>query len=346
MADTRTKDFEYDLPRELVAFAPAERREESRLIVLDRGTGSVRHERFADIVSHFRPGDLLVVNDTRVIKARLEGKKRATGGRVELLLLKEVRPGTWEVLVSPSRRIHADTEIEIEGGYSCRVIERLAGARRTVRFSSDDVMAVLDKVGKVPLPPYIKRSPEDFDIERYQTVYADKIGSIAAPTAGLHFSESLLDEIRERGVEVASLTLHVGIGSFLPVKAEDPRRHHLEPEYFHVDSACCRSVLRARGAGGRVFAVGTTSVRALETVADRFPDGALEPMSGWTEKFIYPPFEFRVVDVLVTNLHLPRSTLLMLVCAFAGRRFILDAYNEAIRLRYRFFSYGDGMLIL
>jgi S-adenosylmethionine:tRNA ribosyltransferase-isomerase len=345
MTELRTDDFDYDLPRELIAHAPVAEREASRLMVLDRSVGSIAHARFRHLPNLLSGGDLLVLNDTKVIKARLKGRKKPTGGAVELLLLRELAGRSWEALVSPSRRVHAGTEVEIEGKYTCRVRERLDGAKRTVEFE-DDVAGILHDVGRVPLPPYIKREPEELDSERYQTVYAAKDGSVAAPTAGLHFSEDLLTALEERGVGTASLTLHVGMGTFLPVKADDPREHVLEPEYFEIGEACCRKIEETRTAGGKVVAVGTTVVRTLETVAERSGEGALEPQSGWTHKFILPPYSFRLADALVTNFHLPRSTLLMLVCAFAGRDLIITAYEEAVRAEYRFFSYGDAMLIL
>jgi S-adenosylmethionine:tRNA ribosyltransferase-isomerase len=358
----KTDDYAYELPGELIASMPPARREESRLMVLRRplestgpgagGVGSgpcgaIDHSRFARITEYLSPGDLLVVNDTKVIRARLEGRKSRTGGAAELLLLKPLAARKWEALVSPSRRLHPGTEVVIAGRFRCRVLERLEGARRVVEFS-DEVAAVIAEAGKVPLPPYIKREPEEIDLERYQTVYADKEGSVAAPTAGLHFSEALLEDLGERGIGIARLTLHVGIGTFLPVKTDDPRDHALEPEYFEIDQACCDAINRTRSRGRRIVAVGTTSVRTLETVAEQPGAHGAEftPRSGWTPKFILPPYDFKAVDALITNFHLPRSTLLMLVCAFAGREFILDAYREAIRERYRFFSYGDAMLIL
>jgi S-adenosylmethionine:tRNA ribosyltransferase-isomerase len=382
----KTDDYEYELPGELIAHMPSPRREGSRLMVLRRpgsstrgneylagaegdaggdassapgagsieagGSGSstsaaIEHSEFGRVAEYLAPGDLLVVNDTKVIKARLEGRKRKTGGAVELLLLKPIAAGRWEALVSPSRRLHPGTEVVIGDSFPCRILERLEGARRVVEFS-DDIATVIDRAGKVPLPPYIKREAEEIDLERYQTVYADKEGSVAAPTAGLHFSDALIEDLKESGVEMARLTLHVGIGTFLPVKSDDPRDHQLEPEYFEIDQACCDAINRTRRSGGRVVAVGTTSVRTLETVAEQLEGerGEFAPRSGWTPKFILPSYDFRAVDALITNFHLPRSTLLMLVCAFAGREFILDAYREAIRERYRFFSYGDAMLIL
>jgi S-adenosylmethionine:tRNA ribosyltransferase-isomerase len=345
MTEVRTQDFDYDLPGDLIAYTPAENREDARLMVLERPTGSIRHSRFRHLADFLHAGDLVVVNDTRVIRARLKGRKQPTGGAVELLVLREIDPLRWEVLVSPSRRLHVATEIDLGAGYSCRITERLEGAKRVAQFSHP-VDDVLGAVGLVPLPPYIKREPEALDLERYQTVYASRAGSVAAPTAGLHFSQDLLDGLRTKRIEIAALTLHVGMGTFVPVRDEDPRRHVLEPEYFEIDEACCRSIVKACSGGGRVIAVGTTTVRALETAADRSDGEGLAPQSGWTHKFILPPYRFRVVDALITNFHLPRSTLLMLVSAFAGTGYVIEAYREAVHLKYRFFSYGDAMLIL
>lgn len=346
MTDLRTQDFDYDLPDDLIASVPAQERQQSRLMILNRLNRSIEHAEFDSISQQLEPGDVLVPNDTKVIRARLRGNKEATGGKVELLLVRELATGRWEALVSPSRRLHVGIDIVIGGKYRCRITERLDGAKRVVDFGDGDVGAMLDDVGEVPLPPYIRRPPEAFDAERYQTVYARKAGSVAAPTAGLHFSESVLAEIRAKGVEIAYLTLHVGPGTFVPVKTGDPHRHVLEPEYFEIDETCCASINGARQRGGRVVAVGTTSVRTLETIADRSGGDLLRPQSGWTQKFILPPYEFKVVDTMLTNFHLPKSTLLMLVCAFADRDLIMKAYNEAIGLRYRFFSYGDAMLIV
>ena len=342
----RTQDFSYDLPHDLIAYTPAERREEARLMVLARSGGTIAHSRFDRVVSYLRPGDLVVLNETRVIKARLQGEKRGTGGKVDILLLREIERGAWEALVSPSRRIHPGTEIELVGSHTCRVKERLADGKRLLTFDVDNVASLLEEVGEVPLPPYIKREPLAFDRERYQTVYARRDGSVAAPTAGLHFTEPLLEAIGQAGAEIAKITLHVGLGSFRPVKEDDPAKHILEPEYFEIGEAEAAAINRTRARGGRIIAVGTTSVRALETAADRSAPGAIAPASGWTGKFIRPPYAFRYVDVLITNFHLPCSTLLMLVSAFAGRGFVLEAYAEAVRLAYRFYSYGDAMLIL
>jgi S-adenosylmethionine:tRNA ribosyltransferase-isomerase len=351
-----TRDFDYDLPPEYIAYRPSRKREESRLLVLDRRSKKVAHRVFRDVPDYLGAGDLLVVNDTRVIKARLDARKRGTGGRVELLLLREAGSGLWRALVSPSRRVHEGTELELEGGETCRVEKRLSGSMRLVRLNVPDVLAYLRDKGYVPLPPYIKRPPQAEDEERYQTVYAEREGSVAAPTAGLHFTTEMLDRLVAQGVEFARLTLHVGMGTFIPVKTELPEEHALEPEYFDVGEKTAQAINAARREGRRIVAVGTTSVRVLETLANRFAEaeeGAgragtceVKPASGWTAKFIYPPYAFRLVDALVTNFHLPRSTLLMLVCAFAGREFVLDAYEEAIKEKYRFYSYGDAMLIL
>jgi len=346
MADLTTGDFDYDLDPDYIAYHPSARREESRLLVLDRRSGETAHRVFRDITGYLGEGDLLVVNDTRVIKARLYARKRGTGGRVELLLLREAERGLWQALVSPSRRVHVGTALELESGEAVTVEKRLTGSMRLVRFEVPDVPALLRERGEVPLPPYIKRAAVKDDEERYQTVYAEHEGSVAAPTAGLHFTPEILSRLEEAGTEIARVTLHVGMGTFIPVKTEVPEEHALEPEYFEVESHAARALSAARQGGRRIVAVGTTSVRVLETLADRFPGGDLGAASGWTAKFIYPPHEFRLVDALITNFHLPRSTLLMLVSAFAGREFVLSAYEEAIREKYRFYSYGDAMLIL
>jgi S-adenosylmethionine:tRNA ribosyltransferase-isomerase len=342
----RTQDFSYDLPRDLIAYTPAERREEARLMVLSRADRTTSHSRFDRVVDHLRAGDLLVLNETRVIKARLAGEKRGTGGKVDILMLREMEPGAWEALVSPSRRIHPGTEIELAGGRTCRIKERLSDGKRLVAFDTLDVASLLEEVGEVPLPPYIKREPVAADRERYQTVYARRDGSVAAPTAGLHFTEPLLEAVAGAGVEVVKLTLHVGLGSFRPVKEDDPAKHVLEPEYFEIDQAAAAALNAARAQERRIVVVGTTSVRALETAADLAGDGPLAPAQGWTHKLILPPHKFRYVDALITNFHLPCSTLLMLVAAFAGRDFVLEAYREAVGEKYRFYSYGDAMIIL
>lgn len=344
MVDLRTKDFDYELPKDLIAYYPAAKREESRLMVLKRSEESIEHTVFARLPQYLNQGDVVVLNDTKVIKARLTGVKLASGAKVEILLLRARDEGIWEALVSPSRRIKVGTQIDLGQGYHCKVIERLEGARRLIDFQDKDVRQIIEKLGKVPLPPYIKREADLTDVDRYQTIYARKNGSVAAPTAGLHFSERLIQELLERGVRIAYITLHIGPGTFVPVKEDDPRSHKLDAEEFEISEETCSAIADSRRSGGRVIAVGTTCVRALESAVDR--SGNLNPCKGWTDKYILPSYEFKIVDAMITNFHLPRSTLLMLVCAFAGREFVLRAYHEAIKLRYRFYSYGDSMLIL
>jgi S-adenosylmethionine:tRNA ribosyltransferase-isomerase len=346
MADLTTGDFDYELDPSYIAYHPSARREESRLMVLDRASGGIAHRIFRDVTDYLGDGDLVVVNDTRVIKARLNARKRGTGGRVELLMLRTAEDGLWQALVSPSRRVHEGTELDLETGEAVTVQKRLEGSMRLVNIHVPDVPALLRARGEVPLPPYIKREAVKEDEVRYQTVYAEREGSVAAPTAGLHFTPGILSRLEAAGAGFARITLHVGMGTFIPVKTETPEEHALEPEYFEVGGEAARALAAARRDGRRIVAVGTTSVRVLETLADRFGPGEVREASGWTAKYIYPPHEFRLVDALITNFHLPRSTLLMLVCAFAGREFVLNAYEEAKREKYRFYSYGDAMLIL
>ncbi len=343
MIDLRTKDFDYDLPRELIAYYPATRREDSRLMVLRRENESIEHSIFANITNYLEQGDILILNDTRVLKARLIGTKRPSGGKVEILLVRPREEKMWEALVSPSRKVNVGTQVDLDEGYHCRIVERLEGARRLIEFSSD-VKEIIERIGQVPLPPYIKREPQSIDIDRYQTVYARKNGSVAAPTAGLHFSERMIEQLLEKGIRIAYITLHIGPGTFVPVKTDDPKDHKLDAEEFEISKEACSAIVDAKRRGGRVVAVGTTCVRALETAIDEH--GNPIPLRGWTDKFIFPPYDFKVVDAMITNFHLPRSTLLMLVCAFAGREFVLRAYREAVSLRYRFYSYGDSMLII
>ena len=342
--------FDYALPPELIAQSPVEPRDSSRLLVVRRTGERLEHRHFRDVVEYLREGDVLVLNDTRVMRSRLWARRRPQGGRVELLLLRRVerRPEgaeIWHALVKPGRRAPAGQEMEAgDGQLRVRVLERTADGGRLVELTSRDgtVSEVLARIGTVPLPPYIRR-PLD-DPERYQTVYAREEGSAAAPTAGLHFTASLLERIRQVGVEVVSLTLHVGVGTFRPVRAPVVEQHVMHEEFFTVPAATADAIARARQRGGRVWAVGTTVVRALESAADE--TGDVRPGSAWTRLFIHPPYRFRVVDVLITNFHLPRSTLLMLVCAFGGTERILSAYREAVARRYRFYSLGDAMLIL
>ena len=340
-------DYDYELPEELIAQYPAAERDRARLMVLDRRAGRIDHSVFRSFPGFLRPGDCLVVNETRVFPARLNGYRPGSGGAVELLLVR-CRGDCWEVLARPGRRLREGAKVAFQGAdLVAEVTEVLPSGRRMVRFRGEPSLErVLESQGRIPLPPYIRREADPTDRERYQSVYARTPGAVAAPTAGLHFTTGLLDRIRSSGVEVAPLLLHVGPGTFKPVEVNDPRRHEMDAEYFEVGPETAAKVNACRGNGGRVVAVGTTTVRALEGSALEARDGwTLNPGSGWTRLFVHPPYRFKLVDALVTNFHLPRSTLLMLVSAFAERAFILQAYEEAVRMRYRFYSYGDAMLI-
>lgn len=332
-------DFHYDLPRELIAQTPLAERRASRLLVLDGATGALEDRRFAELPELLRSGDLLVFNDTRVLPARVFGR-RTTGGKVELLLERLLGPRTALVHLRASHKPQPGGELVLAGGARARVGERVG--ELTELTLDRDIVPYLEEHGETPLPPYISRPPDAADRERYQTVFARTPGAVAAPTAGLHFDAALLDELAARGIERAFVTLHVGAGTFAPVRTERIEEHELHAERLEVSAATCAAVERCRERGGRVIAVGTTSVRALETAGRR---GALAPFSGDSRLFIYPGFEFRVVDAMVTNFHLPESSLLMLVAAFAGREHTLAAYRHAVRERYRFFSYGDAMLV-
>ncbi|MGE5509189.1 MAG: tRNA preQ1(34) S-adenosylmethionine ribosyltransferase-isomerase QueA [Chitinophagales bacterium] len=341
----RVADFDYELPPELIAQTPAEPRDSSRLLVLDRRTGAVEHRHFYDLPRFLSAGDLLVTNDTRVIRARLFGRKAEGGGKVEVFLLRPLSGSEWEALVRPGRRVRRGTALVFgEGELTAQVTGEGPAGKRTVRFAgAGDLRATLDRLGQVPLPPYITTPLSDG--ERYQTVYAEREGSVAAPTAGLHFTPELLERLAAQGVGRASVTLHVGLGTFRPVEVEEVEAHEMHSEYYEVSAETAERIRAARRSGGRVVAVGTTSCRTLETVA-ALGGGEMVAGSGWTDIFIYPGYRFRAIDALVTNFHLPRSTLLMLVSAFAGRELIFRAYEEAIRERYRFYSFGDAMLIL
>jgi S-adenosylmethionine:tRNA ribosyltransferase-isomerase len=340
----RTADFDYELPPELIAQAPLAARDASRLLVVDRAAGTTAHRIFADFPALVAPSDVVVINDSRVIPARLPARRRG-GGAAEVLLVTREAEGTWRALVRPGARIRPLSRLDLGDGDAVEVIETLDGGQRRVRLvGAGGDWGVIQRRGQVPLPPYITRAPEAADRERYQTVYADAPGSVAAPTAGLHFSAAVLAKLAERGVAVARLTLHVGPGTFRPVTAHDPAEHRLDPEAYTLSADAARAIAGSRGRGGKVWAVGTTVTRTLEACAAE--DGAVRPGAGWTSLFIRPGHTFRVVDHLLTNFHLPRSTLLMLVSAFAGRDVVMRAYEEAIRQRYRFYSYGDAMLIL
>ena len=347
----RTSDFDYHLPRDLIAQTPIEPRDHSRLMVVRRETGEFEHCRFYEIGRFLRPGDLLVLNNSRVIPARLRGRRLGTGGAVEVLLLHRAGVGVWKALVKPGRRLRPGARFEVDG-VEGQVLEDTAGGTRLISLSDDEVIR---RVGETPLPPYIDAPLAD--PERYQTVYASAEGSSAAPTAGLHFTPHLLERLRLDGVRFAQVTLHVGLGTFMPVKSEEPEKHGIHSEYFQVGGDAAREINLARAEGRRIISVGTTSVRTLEQAANLShgqTEAALMPVSGWADLFILPGHRFRLVDGLITNFHLPRSTLLMLVSAFAGsnapadygRRLVMRAYREAIDRRYRLFSFGDCMLIL
>lgn len=337
------KDFYFDLPEELIAQDPLKDRSSSRLLVLDKDTGEVQHRVFRDIVEYLRPGDCLVINDTKVIPARLFGIKKDTGAKIEILLLKRRENDIWETLVRPGKKCRPGTVIEFgEGLLSGTVVETVDDGNRLIRFSYKGIFEeILDQLGQMPLPPYITHELKDKN--RYQTVYAKHEGSAAAPTAGLHFTNELLKQIEEMGVKVAHVTLHVGLGTFRPVKVENVLDHHMHSEFYVVEESEARKVNDTKAAGGRVICVGTTSCRTVESAST--DDGILQAKTGWTEIFIYPGYRFKVLDALITNFHLPESTLVMLVSALAGRGHILDAYKEAVKERYRFFSFGDAMFI-
>ncbi len=339
----KTADFDYDLPDELIAQTPAQPRDAARLLIMDRRIGTLSHGIFRDIEHILEPGDLLVLNRTRVLRARLRARKIPTGGRVELLLLRRITGRAWEVLVG-GRKIQVGVQLDVENRLRAEVVAHLDGPRRVVQFSRpiDDE---LEQVGRVPLPPYIRSEPSD--PERYQTVFAKVPGSAAAPTAGLHFTPELIERLLAKGINTTKLTLHIGLDTFAPVTVEDPQHHRIHTEWCSISAEAVAAVRRARSAGGRVIAVGTTCVRALETGSQYADEGeTLSPFEGPTDLFILPGFQFRVVEGLLTNFHLPRSTLLMLTCAFAGRAQTLAAYEVAKRKGYRFYSFGDAMLIL
>lgn len=347
------KDFYFDLPEELIAQTPLEKRSDSRLLHLDKITGEVRHDRFYNIGEYLKPGDCLVLNDTKVLPARLLGNREDSGTAVEVLLLKRMsaeelqdlpfQQDCWEVLVRPGRRVRPGHRLVFgEGALRAEVLDVIEGGNRIIHFEYEGIFEeVLDQLGQMPLPPYIHESLEDKN--RYQTVYAREEGSAAAPTAGLHFTPELLEELRAKGIKTAFVTLHVGLGTFRPVKAESIEDHEMHSEYYHVSEEASRMINETRAAGGRIIGVGTTSCRTLESAA--LEDGTVPATGGWTQIFIYPGYRFKVLDGLITNFHLPESTLIMLVSALAGRENVLAAYEEAIRERYRFFSFGDAMVI-
>lgn len=341
----KLSDFEFQLPQQFVAQYPLKERTESRMMVLNRRNREVAHRKFKDIGEYIKPGDCLVINNTRVFPARLIGTKDKTGAKVEVFLLRNLENGIWEVMVKPARKVRLGNKIVFNNDFTCDIIDNTVSGGRIIEVHCNgNFFEVLEEVGQMPLPPYIKRSPEPVDREFYQTVYAERLGAVAAPTAGLHFTEELLMQLQEKGIKIVPLTLHVGLGTFKPVQVDDISRHQMHSEYYELEEETSEIINKTRESGKSVISVGTTSARVLETVTDR--NGYVRAGRGWTDKFIYPPYQFRAVDALMTNFHLPQSTLLMLTSAFAGHEFIMEAYRIAIKETYRFFSYGDGMLIL
>ncbi len=340
----KTSDFYFSLPKEQIAQDPLEDRSASRLLVMDRETGEREHTTFQHITDYLKPGDCLVLNNTKVIPARLYGVREGTGASIEILLLRRREGDVWETLVKPGKKARPGTRIVFgDGRLVGEVQDVVEEGNRLIRFSYEGIFEeILFALGQMPLPPYITHELKDKN--RYQTVYAKYDGSAAAPTAGLHFTPELLEQVREMDVAIAEITLHVGLGTFRPVKAEEITDHHMHSEYFRIDETAAETVNRAREKGGRIVCVGTTSCRTLESAAEE--DGTIRPMSGWTDIFIYPGYRFKIMDGLITNFHLPESTLLMLVSAFAGREHVLAAYEEAVREGYRFFSFGDAMLLI
>lgn len=340
----RTADFYYDLPEELIAQDPLLDRSSSRLMHLDKKTGEIQHTDFKHIVKYLKPGDCLVINDTRVIPARLYGSKIGTDAGIEILLLKRKENNIWETLVKPGKKAKPGTKISFGDGLLIgEVLDIVEEGNRLIQFTYDGIFEeILDQLGEMPLPPYITHKLQDK--ERYQTVYAKNEGSAAAPTAGLHFTKELLQQIQDMGVNIAHVTLHVGLGTFRPVKVDDVENHHMHSEFYVVEEDQAKLINDTKKNGGRVISVGTTSCRTLESATDE--NGILQAKSGWTEIFIYPGYKFKMIDALITNFHLPESTLLMLVSALAGKEHIMKAYEEAVKERYRFFSFGDAMMIL
>ncbi|MDZ4991716.1 tRNA preQ1(34) S-adenosylmethionine ribosyltransferase-isomerase QueA [Clostridium perfringens] len=339
----KVSDFYFDLPEELIAQCPLEKRDASRLMVLDKETGEIEHRKFHDILEYLNEGDTLVLNNTRVLPARLIGEKEETGGKIEFLLLKRIEGDKWECLAKPGRKAKVGTVFTFGDGKLKAIVREIGEeGNRIIEFMYDGIFEqVLDELGQMPLPPYIHEKLEDK--ERYQTVYSKEKGSAAAPTAGLHFTEELLKEIKAKGVNIAYLTLHVGLGTFRPVKVDDVNNHVMHSEYYHLDKENADLINKTKELGKRVIAVGTTSSRTLETIGDE--NGRVREQSGWTDIFIYPGYKFKIVDNLITNFHLPESTLIMLVSALAGQENIMNAYNTAVKEKYRFFSFGDSMFI-
>lgn len=339
----KTSDFNFYLPEELIAQHPLEKRDYSRLMVLDKSTGNIEHKHFYDILDYLNKGDTLVLNNTRVMPARLIGEKEGTGGKIEFLLLKRIEGDKWECLAKPGKKAKIGAEFTFGNGtLKCTVVDIIEEGNRVIEFSYEGIFEqVLDQLGEMPLPPYITEKLDDK--ERYQTVYSKEKGSAAAPTAGLHFTKELLDKAKEKGINIAYLTLHVGLGTFRPVKVEDVNSHVMHSEFYSLSEEDANIINETKKAGGKIVSVGTTSTRTLETIGDE--NGFVRAQNGWTDIFIYPGYKFKVVDRLITNFHLPESTLIMLVSSLAGKENVMNAYNEAVKEKYRFFSFGDSMII-
>ena len=339
----KTSDFDFYLPEELIAQHPLEKRDYSKLMVLDKETGKIEHKHFYNVIEYLNQGDTLVLNNTRVMPARLIGEKAESGGKIEFLLLKRIEGDKWECLAKPGKRAKIGTEFVFgKGKLKCKVVDIVEEGNRIIEFSYDGIFEqVLDELGEMPLPPYITERLDDK--ERYQTVYSKEQGSAAAPTAGLHFTKELLEEVKKKGVNIAYVTLHVGLGTFRPVKVDDVNEHVMHSEFYNLEEDDAKIINDTKKRGNKIISVGTTSTRTLETIGDE--NGFVKAQSGWTNIFIYPGYEFKVVDKLITNFHLPESTLIMLVSALSGKEKVMNAYNEAVKERYRFFSFGDSMII-
>jgi len=343
----RLSDFDYKLPEELIAQYPIKERDHSRLMVINRVDGSIEHKHFYDIVDYLNAGDLVILNETKVYPARLSAVKDRTDAKVEVFLLRELSNNMWEVMVKPARKVRIGNKLTVAEGVQCDVIDNTVSGGRVVRFKDieqEDLYALIDKIGESPLPPYIDRDPIPEDKIKYQTVYAERRGAVAAPTAGLHFTKKLIQKIRDKGVKIFPVVLHIGLGTFRPVTVEDLSRHRMDSEYYEVSAETAIAINEAKSKKKRVIGVGTSVVRALETVT--VSGFQVSPRRGWTDKFIYPPYEFKMIDVLVTNFHQPKSTLIMQVAAFTGYDLTMKAYRIAVKEKYRFFSYGDAMIIL
>jgi S-adenosylmethionine:tRNA ribosyltransferase-isomerase len=341
----KLSDFHYALPQKLVAQYPADKRDRSKLMVLDRDKQTSEEQQFTDVVNFLQPEDCLVVNETKVFPARLLGTKDKTEAKVEIFLLRQLEAGLWEVLVKPARKVRVGNRLSVGKELVCDVIDNTVSGGRVVRFNyNGDFFEAVERLGQSPLPPYVKREPEPMDKERYQTVYARVRGAVAAPTAGLHFTKELMRKIENKGVKIAPIVLHLGLGSFRPVNVEDLSRHKMDSEYYEISEESARKINETMKQGGKIIVVGTSAMRALETEVTS--EGWVKANRGWTDKFIYPPYEFKIADAMITNFHLPGSTMLMLVCAFAGRDFVFKAYRKAMKDKFRFLSYGDAMLIL